>query len=101
MACGTPVAGFDAGGVGEAVIDGQTGLLAATGDDTAFAINLRSILEDKLLQWTLGRESLARIAREFTVALQARRYATLYRKILQAQPANGWAANPIQTSTAC
>jgi glycosyltransferase involved in cell wall biosynthesis len=96
MACGTPVAGFDAGGVGEAVIDGQTGLLAATGDDTAFAINLRSILEDQLLQWTLGRESLARIGQEFTVALQARRYAKLYREILYAQPANDWQAKPIQ-----
>jgi glycosyltransferase involved in cell wall biosynthesis len=97
MACGTPVAGFDAGGVGEAVIDGQTGLLATTGDDTAFAINLRTILEDQLLQWTLGRESLARIGREFTVSLQARRYAALYREILQAQPATGWPANPIRT----
>jgi glycosyltransferase involved in cell wall biosynthesis len=95
MACGTPVAGFDAGGVGEAVIDGQTGLLAATGDDTAFAINLRSLLEDQFLQWTLGRESLARIGQEFTVSLQARRYAALYREILQAQPANGWRKNPI------
>lgn len=95
MACGTPVAGFDAGGVGEAVIDGQTGLLATIGDDTAFALNLRSILDDQLLQWTLGRESLARIGREFTVTLQARRYADLYREILQAQPATGWPANPI------
>lgn len=95
MACGTPVAGFDAGGVGEAVIDGQTGLLAATGDDTAFALNLRSILEDRLLQWTFGRESLARIGQEFTVTLQARRYAALYREILQAQPADRWQANPI------
>jgi glycosyltransferase involved in cell wall biosynthesis len=101
MACGTPVAGFDAGGVGEAVVDGQTGLLAITGDDTAFAINLRSILEDQLLQWNLGRESLARIGQEFTVALQARRYAELYREILQAQPAHNWPANPIQTSAGC
>jgi glycosyltransferase involved in cell wall biosynthesis len=98
MACGTPVVGFDAGGVGEAVVDGQTGLLATVGDDPAFAINLRSILEDQLLQWTLGRESLARIGREFTVALQARRYSALYREILQAQPANDWHANPIQTT---
>jgi glycosyltransferase involved in cell wall biosynthesis len=86
MACGTPVAGFDTGGVGEAVINGQTGLLASTGDDRAFAANLRSILEDQLLQRELGRESLARIGREFTIALQARRYAALYREILQAQP---------------
>jgi glycosyltransferase involved in cell wall biosynthesis len=97
MACGTPVAGFDAGGVGEAVIDKQTGLLAPTGDASAFAVNLRSILENQPLRRALGGESLARVGREFTVTLQARRYAALYREILQAQPANGWAANPIQT----
>jgi glycosyltransferase involved in cell wall biosynthesis len=92
MACGTPVAGFDAGGVGEAVIDGQTGLLAATGDDTAFAINLRSILEDEGRRRALGGESLARVEREFTVTLQASRYAALYREILQAQSAARWQA---------
>jgi glycosyltransferase involved in cell wall biosynthesis len=87
MACGTPVAGFDAGGMGEAIVDGQTGLLAATGDATAFAANLRSVLEDPWQRRALGRESLARIRQEFTVTLQARRYAALYREIIQSQPA--------------
>ncbi len=87
MACGTPVAGFDAGGVGEAVVDGQTGLLAPTGNEFAFARNLRSVLEDTLLRRAFGCESLARIGREFTVTLQARRYATLYREIIRSQPA--------------
>ena len=94
MACGTPVAGFDAGGVGEAVIDGQTGLLAPTGDDSAFASSLRSILEDRLLQRSLGGESLSRVGREYTVILQARRYAALYREILESQPAGNRHANP-------
>jgi glycosyltransferase involved in cell wall biosynthesis len=87
MACGTPVAGFNAGGVGEAVVDGQTGLLAPTGDDSAFARNLRSVLEDQMLRRTLGCQSLARVGREFTITLQAKRYAALYREIVQAQPA--------------
>jgi glycosyltransferase involved in cell wall biosynthesis len=87
MACGTPVAGFDAGGVGEAIVDGETGRLAATGDATAFAANLRSVLENPWQRRALGRESLARIRREFTVTLQARRYAALYREIIQSQPA--------------
>ncbi len=86
MACGTPVAGFDAGGVGEAVIDGQTGLLAPTGDASAFAASLRAILEDRMLQRALGGESLARVGREYTVILQARRYAALYRKSLSHNP---------------
>jgi len=95
MACGTPVAGFNTGGVGEAVIDGQTGLLAPTGDDRAFAANLRTILEDRQLQHVLGCESLARIGREYTVTLQARRYAALYREILQSRPAGNRPANPV------
>jgi glycosyltransferase involved in cell wall biosynthesis len=86
MACGTPVAGFDAGGVGDAVVDGRTGLLAPTGNDFAFACNLRAVLEDQMLRRALGCESLARIGQEFTVTLQARRYAALYREIIQAQP---------------
>jgi glycosyltransferase involved in cell wall biosynthesis len=95
MACGTPVVGFNTGGVGEAVIDGQTGLLAPTGDDRAFAANLRTILEDRQLQHVLGCESLARIGREYKVTLQARRYAALYREILQSRPAGNRPANTV------
>jgi glycosyltransferase involved in cell wall biosynthesis len=94
MACGTPVAGFDAGGVGEAVIDGQTGLLAPTGDDSAFAANLRAVLDDQQLRRTLGCESLVRIKQEYAVTLQARRYAALYREIIQSQPGGQLAREP-------
>jgi len=88
MACGTPVAGFAAGGVSEAVVDGQTGLLAPTGDVTALAAALRRILLDRPLQQALASESHQRIEQEFTVRLQAQRYAALYREILQPPPAS-------------
>lgn len=87
MACGTPVVGFNTGGVGEAVIDDRTGLLAATGDTAALAGALRRILADRVLQRTLAREARLRIEREFTVRLQAQRYAALYRELLHSPPA--------------
>lgn len=81
MACGTPVVGFAAGGVGEAVVDGQTGLLAPTGDFGALAEALRRILEDPGLRRTLGCEGRARVERDYAIDLQARRYASLYHEV--------------------
>ncbi len=78
MACATPVVGFDAGGIGEAVIDGRTGLLAPAGDGPALAPLLRRVLEDGRLRTALAAESRALIERDYTVELQARRYAALY-----------------------
>lgn len=82
MACGTPVAGFATGGVSEAVQDGSTGLLARAGDSAALAEALRRILVDRPLRQELSAESRRRAEREFSVRLQAQRYAALYRAIL-------------------
>lgn len=89
MACGTPVVGFNAGGVGEAVLDGRTGLLAKTGDTAELALALRSLLADRQLQQAYGAEARLRVEREFTVRLQAQRYAALYRELLHTPSADG------------
>jgi glycosyltransferase involved in cell wall biosynthesis len=81
MACGTPVVGFSAGGVGEAVIDGETGLLARTGDFSGLAAALRRILEDRSLQITLSKNARVRVEEEYSIGLQARRYAALYEEV--------------------
>jgi glycosyltransferase involved in cell wall biosynthesis len=81
MACGTPVVGFEAGGVREAVVDGTTGLLAPTGDFSALAAALYRILGDRGLQATLSRQARIRVEREYAIDLQARRYAALYQEL--------------------
>ncbi len=83
MACGTPVAGFAAGGVGEAVVHGESGLLARTGDFSALAAALRSILENSRLQVEFSAKARERIEREYTIERQAARYADLYEKVIQ------------------
>jgi len=85
MACGTPVVAFATGGIAEAVSDGHTGLLAPTGDVSAYSLRLRRILEDGRLRHDLGVGARKRAEQDFTVELQARRYASLYQEILRAQ----------------
>ncbi|HWA08593.1 MAG TPA: glycosyltransferase [Opitutaceae bacterium] len=92
MACGTPVVGFDVGGVGEAIVDGETGFLAPVGDAAAFAAALRRILEDPRLRGQMAHEARARVEKEYTVRLQALRYAALYREMLEAKPSAAVAA---------
>ena len=82
MACGTPVVGFDAGGVPEAVVDGTTGLLAPTGDFIALAAALRRVLRDQPLQAKLSRQARLRVEREYAIGLQAQRYGALYQELV-------------------
>jgi glycosyltransferase involved in cell wall biosynthesis len=88
MACGTPVVGFASGGVGEAVVDGVSGLLAPTGDFEALAVALQRILEDRALQSALARNARFRAEREYAIGEQARRYASLYQELVD-RPSSG------------
>lgn len=83
MACGTPVAGFRSGGVGEAVEHERTGLLAPTGDARELAGVLRCILTDDGLRESFAREARERAEREYSIGLQARRYAALYDEVVE------------------
>lgn len=89
MACGTPVAGFAVGGIGEAVVDGKSGLLAPVGDTFALTSGIRRILESQLLRHAFAAESRTRIEREYSAKLQAIRYASLYDEIIQSQETGG------------
>jgi glycosyltransferase involved in cell wall biosynthesis len=82
MACGTPVAGFAAGGVGEAVVHGESGLLARTGDFSGLAAALRAILENSRLHAEFSAKARERIEREYTIERQAGRYAALYERVI-------------------
>lgn len=83
MACGTPVGGFAAGGVGEAVLHGESGLLARTGDFGALAAALREILENRILQTELSHKARQRVEDEYAIERQAQRYAALYEEVIE------------------
>jgi glycosyltransferase involved in cell wall biosynthesis len=64
-ACGLPVLAHDTGGVSDAVIDGETGLLVPPGDRQALSAALQRLLEDGELRGRLGGNG-RRHARSFS-----------------------------------
>lgn len=54
MARALPVLAWDVGGIGESVVDGETGYLVRAGDDGAFRARLRSLMDDAGLRAQLG-----------------------------------------------
>jgi glycosyltransferase involved in cell wall biosynthesis len=82
LACGTPVASFDVGGVNELVHAGVTGLLAEPEDVVDLAVQLRRLLEDADLRGRLGDQARQTVVREFPQDLAADRHRQLYAELL-------------------
>jgi glycosyltransferase involved in cell wall biosynthesis len=65
MAHGLPVVSTTTSGVAEAVVDGESGLLAPPGDPPRFAAALARLLEDRQLRARLGLAARARVETTF------------------------------------
>lgn len=59
-ACGTPTVATDAPGLRDAVVDGETGLLARPGDAASFAAQIARLLADADLRARFGRAAFER-----------------------------------------
>jgi glycosyltransferase involved in cell wall biosynthesis len=53
-ASAVPVVAFDSGGIGEAIVDGETGLLTSEGDCAALATNIAVLLADPQRRLAMG-----------------------------------------------
>jgi glycosyltransferase involved in cell wall biosynthesis len=83
IACGTPVAAFQAGGIPETVRHEQTGLLCPVGDSDALRSNIERLLNDEGL-WRQCSENGPQLARaEFSYEVNAKNYIALYQSLLQ------------------
>jgi glycosyltransferase involved in cell wall biosynthesis len=67
MAMGLAVVGTRAGGIPEAVVDGQTGLLVASGDADALASAMLELLNDPARRQQMGEAGRARVDKCFGV----------------------------------
>ena len=65
-------------GIPEAIVDGLEGLLVPPGQADSLADALRLLLVDPARRTVLGEAAAARANRDFTVAMMAERYETLY-----------------------
>lgn len=87
MACGTPVVGFDIGGIPDMVRPGETGLLVPARDTPALRGAIERLLGDDAMRERLGRRCREVVGAEYTLERQAREYATLYERLARgAQP---------------
>ena len=67
MACGLPVVGTITGGSNEILEHGITGLVFSAGDATSLATQLRRVLTEPGLGYTLARRAQRRVRRDFTI----------------------------------
>lgn len=84
MACGVPVVASDVGGVSEVVVDGETGLLAATGDVSAMATHALRLLTDEDLHDRMSHAARHLAETQFRLAPAVDRYEAAYRRVLGA-----------------
>ncbi|MDZ4716882.1 MAG: glycosyltransferase, partial [Roseiflexaceae bacterium] len=82
MSCGTPVVGFDAGGIPDLVRPGITGLLAPVGDIGALRTAIAALLDDAPRRTAMGSMCRQIVLNEYLPELQVQRYATIYRQLI-------------------
>lgn len=83
MACGTPVVGFDTGGIPDMIKPLQTGLLATPGDVGDLAEKMQWMIENKSERLAMGKAARSLVEQEYTLDVQASKYMELYRSLCQ------------------
>ncbi len=73
-ACGVPSVAFGVGGIGDAILHGETGILCSEVSLEAMSRNIGSFLDDPVRRRLSGRNARAWVSRHFTLAAQARRW---------------------------
>lgn len=81
-AAGLPVVAFDAGGLREAVVDPETGLLVPAGDVDALREAIAALLESGDRRARMGAAGRKRMQNEFSIATMADRHVAMYESIL-------------------
>jgi len=86
LACGVPVAGFEVGGVPDAVRPGVTGLLAKAGDVSGLRNIILELLQSEEKRAEMSANCRKVALQEYSLEAQARRYANLYRELICKSP---------------
>jgi glycosyltransferase involved in cell wall biosynthesis len=79
---GVPVVATNAGGLPEAVLNNQTGLVTPVGEPGAFAQAVLRLLDEPALGKRLAQAAQERVRGEFSVPFMAGRYIQTYREAL-------------------
>lgn len=83
IACGTPVAGFNVGGIADTVITGKNGLLASTVNAEALAGKIEELLNNDALREAMGKNGREHAVYNFSMEGQGRKMYQLYQEALK------------------
>jgi glycosyltransferase involved in cell wall biosynthesis len=81
MACGTPVAAFRTGGIPDLIDHQHSGYLAKAFETTDLARGIAWILEQSVMEKSLGRAARLKVEREFAIDVVVARYLKLYSEL--------------------
>jgi glycosyltransferase involved in cell wall biosynthesis len=81
-AAAVPVVGFDAGGLPEAIVDGETGILVPPEDVDALRQAIELLAGDAPLRTRLGKAGQERMQNEFSISTMAEKHIVLYESVL-------------------
>lgn len=81
MACGTPVIGFDVGGIPEYIIREKTGLVARAQDSADLTAKMATLVTDPHRRATYSLNARELIVQKFDIAKQVAKYRDLYRQL--------------------
>lgn len=85
MASGRAIVAGNAGGMRDAIRDGETGILVPPGDEEALAGAIARLVTDGELRARLGAGARAAAAAEFDANVEAMRFARLYNELIAAR----------------
>jgi glycosyltransferase involved in cell wall biosynthesis len=86
MSLARPIVATNVGGVGEALCDGESGLLVAPRNAVALAEAIISVLDDPRRSAQMGAAALARVGQRFTTAAMIDRLASVYDELVCHSP---------------
>ena len=81
MAWARPVAAFRSGGVGEMVVDGETGFLVDNGDVGGFAAAIARLATDGSLRETFGAAGRTRARLNFSIDTHLSKMEDVFRAV--------------------
>lgn len=82
MSCGTPVIGFNTGGIPDMVRPGKTGWLVPVGDGVSLAETIRLALSDPSNLHTMGQGCRTIAVDEYSPRIQAQRYIDFFQETI-------------------
>lgn len=88
MACGTPVVGFDTGGIPDMVRPNETGWLVETENVPELRRAIRKALENDVERKRMAERCRQVVKKEYTIERQAQQYKTLYTSVLEESTRN-------------